>query len=1580
MNSTSFTFSALWQTTGWTMLQFLWVGGLAALAASLVGRAFRRRAPEARYAVAIAQFVGVSLIPVGLFVWKANQPAAVSVEPVPGAREFATSQSLTGEIVPQIGEVPERFEPAPIAQAVSEGQPNLAHIDAANTFPPDAASGTARDLENSGPRAVRATTGVQSMPALLLRWKTFATTAMGWIADRLPWVWLLGFPLTSLWLLAGVAGAARFRRQCRILNGDRAVMVCRRLQALLRVSRNVTLGASDRIATPILIGIVRPLILLPTSMLAGATPAQLEMILLHELAHVRRWDNLVNFLQRIVEAVLFFHPAVWWLSRRVRLEREHCCDAVALAHGSAPEKYAEMLVQMALSARRPEWVLGTSISHQLILRIRRILKQEDERMQVSHGLVALALSLVLSVAVVTVATAQREPPKAAETRAQPAEKKAAPRQTPKTLTDEEKARSISIQGTVLDTDGQPARWSSVWLLGHAQLPGSRYGATQIEAGRADANGKFEFWLPRWRGHNPRAGEHPIVWILARTRDGALTTNLALDFASQFRDKVEIHELELKALPKANYSGRVVDADGNPISNAELIPELLVPPRPAGQRSATMALPAELGSEYSATTDAKGTFTFVGLPPATKILARVSAPGFGARSIYWPLDKQPELRLEPGGTIRAKLTNAPAADFYSQVQLNLSQSDPGRLDGPEPCVLFSALARPEPDGSIEITDVPSGQYHLQLFPVRGGPAMPQEFSVPAPCTVQSGRVTDGIELALPKVIVARGKVVDDASGRGVAETNVGFWEEQRQQRMWKGVATTNANGEYRAYLLPGKIAVEHHSAPDGYLTPINDIQSPAILHSADFEGPTLRLERAIKVRGTVVDEEGQPVARADVRWIQPHRTGQGTRAETTSDESGSFLIPQVDPQEPLPLRARTATAATAAIVIQPGDLDKPQQITIASKNAFRLKGTLTDESGRPVGDARVAVHWHRTYISKKTRMAGSYGEFEKHQTDAQGRFESAALWPDDAYHVVIEADGFSKVDLPTVKGKSGEVHDYGAVRLKGTSNAISGRVVDSDGKPIADVTVFNSGDAPRIVATSTGKDGSFCLSGLPAGPVHVFAEHDKFRFAGAYSTGKGEEVLLTLTSRSAPPHRQAVDFDTLEKVRRQEAEELQEWVKSAKLSLRPNLRDSRFNALAKSDPEEALKQIGRQSPAMIYRSTWLAAKRLTPFQPQRKGHESSDKKAVDVALRFVESNVSHIGDLEASRQLFAKANAGLMFHRLGDSRRGQPLVDAAAKEWSPKLQPADGVYVAFDSSVVTIAQGLAWTDVPRALGYMATTSDEDRKSQIRSRVIVEVCKYDIPRALSLLNDAKYALSRSVYDDSLKFDLAYRIGAVNPQKAAEMIGSMVNSRKKAEACGWTAVAIGDQDPALARSLVEQGLNSLRHHRQSDPSSFYYEYVPGVAAHLALQAAQIEHPEIDSIVQQVLALRIPSDPNTSTVSRLQSTVNAALFLAFVDPTIAKRLLAELEPMLQGGLLGDGGYQSVGRRGWLFAWVLADPAHAAELIRTEMEKLKDSGEKAQPPSGVQDAFTLMFLPPEERLEYVRMYANANLSAPDRE
>jgi len=123
---------------------------------------------------------------------------------------------------------------------------------------------------------------------------------------------------------------------------------------------------------PSVIGWIKPVILIPAATIAGLTPEQLEMVLAHELAHIRRFDYLVNLAQMLVETLLFYHPAVWWVSGRIRHERELCCDDIAVRVCGNPISYARALTALEkLRAETPLASMGAA-SQPLLYRIQRL--------------------------------------------------------------------------------------------------------------------------------------------------------------------------------------------------------------------------------------------------------------------------------------------------------------------------------------------------------------------------------------------------------------------------------------------------------------------------------------------------------------------------------------------------------------------------------------------------------------------------------------------------------------------------------------------------------------------------------------------------------------------------------------------------------------------------------------------------------------------------------------------------------------------------------------------------------------------------------------------------------------------------------------------------------------------------------------------------------------------------------------------------------------------------------------------------------------------------------------------------------
>ena len=160
-------------------------------------------------------------------------------------------------------------------------------------------------------------------------------------------IWLFGASLLSVRLLGGWLLAARLRWRMTRPAPIEWRQAVERLRSRLGVARAVGLRVSSLVQSPVVIGAWRPLILAPVGMLTGMPSAQVEALLIHELAHIRRHDYLVNLLQSVAEALLFYHPAVWWVSGHIRTERERCCDDAAVSVSGDVVGYVNALAELA---------------------------------------------------------------------------------------------------------------------------------------------------------------------------------------------------------------------------------------------------------------------------------------------------------------------------------------------------------------------------------------------------------------------------------------------------------------------------------------------------------------------------------------------------------------------------------------------------------------------------------------------------------------------------------------------------------------------------------------------------------------------------------------------------------------------------------------------------------------------------------------------------------------------------------------------------------------------------------------------------------------------------------------------------------------------------------------------------------------------------------------------------------------------------------------------------------------------------------------------------------------------------------
>jgi beta-lactamase regulating signal transducer with metallopeptidase domain len=177
-------------------------------------------------------------------------------------------------------------------------------------------------------------------------------TAMNWLVA----VWFAGVLLFSLRTAGGFFVVAGLRRRDSAPVAAELLLLGRDLQQRLGITRAVRYCESLHLDAPAVLGWFRPVVFLPVTALTGLSEAQLRAVIAHELAHILRFDAFVNLFQVAVETLLFYHPAVWWLSKRVRAERENCCDDVALSVCGNPAEYARALALME------EWRVAPSFA------------------------------------------------------------------------------------------------------------------------------------------------------------------------------------------------------------------------------------------------------------------------------------------------------------------------------------------------------------------------------------------------------------------------------------------------------------------------------------------------------------------------------------------------------------------------------------------------------------------------------------------------------------------------------------------------------------------------------------------------------------------------------------------------------------------------------------------------------------------------------------------------------------------------------------------------------------------------------------------------------------------------------------------------------------------------------------------------------------------------------------------------------------------------------------------------------------------------------------------------------------------
>ena len=373
---------ALVRALGWTLLHSLWQGALVAAVLAGALLLLRRQRAEVRYAAsagALGAVMALAGITFGLYFTAGADTAAAPQTSAAGVR-----QVVSGTTKIPAGSATTTWAVAAARQPTSRHEAAQAAVGASAMVVAPASRDT------------------YAVPAAFTR---ALQTGLRYFDNQLPLLvvaWLLGLLAMSLRLLGGLLYVQRLRRyRVQPLAAVWQVRLAG-LAARAGLRRPVALLESALVRVPLVVGHVRPVILLPLGAVAGLPPAYLEAILAHELAHVLRRDYLVNLLQTVAEAVFFYHPAVWFVAGCVRSERENCCDdtATVLVDGDplrlacALTALAEWSQSAVVTAPAPRLALAALGRRGALLgRVRRLVQRRPAAPTLAEGLLAGALVL-----------------------------------------------------------------------------------------------------------------------------------------------------------------------------------------------------------------------------------------------------------------------------------------------------------------------------------------------------------------------------------------------------------------------------------------------------------------------------------------------------------------------------------------------------------------------------------------------------------------------------------------------------------------------------------------------------------------------------------------------------------------------------------------------------------------------------------------------------------------------------------------------------------------------------------------------------------------------------------------------------------------------------------------------------------------------------------------------------------------------------------------------------------------------------------------------------------------------------------
>lgn len=939
---------------------------------------------------------------------------------------------------------------------------------------------------------LRAVEAAPLAAAPVATWKQRLDGLLPWLAAA----WLAGVTILSIRLAIGWLGVRRLRQTASSVADDGWKSALERLAERLGIRGPVALLESALVEVPTMIGWLRPAILWPPSLLGGLSIEQFESLLAHELAHIRRHDYLVNLVQTAIETLLFYHPAVWWVSSRIRQERECCCDDLAIDTCGNRISYARALAVVEELRPRPRQFALAADGGQLLTRIRRILGRPAPRATTRQWIAGATVLTFIAVALVVSAHAafesDNEAPRQHRAGTEPIQPNKGDNSVARPLRAEQPGSEAHnsalltrilggnaidaetgqpVQGFIYEEatfdDENPARFH--WN-GEAIAPGSqRDGAFEIVV--KNRPGK-----PVWArivapGYVPQPiTEKPIV--------------LADD---SMLDKFEVRMHRGKTL-----SGRVVDAAGKPVAAAGVY-LLRNQGRRQVVRDAAVTTPNqqfEMLAITHTTTDSDGRFKMAGWDAESSRVAILS----GEMNLWvTPIPADPSdwtIHLPHPARIFCEAENdrGERDTFYD---LDLVTS--GRK-GWEMLRAYQFNLQSK-DGKLELPNHTPGEYEL----TRRRRVAVGDFEGEFRLADVKLRVNEG---DIAKYIVKRsngwpiaGQIVGlKALGLSGAVISVEPPGEVKRGAMTWDAVTCGEDGQFETSRIPpGKYRVHvdaylRKKAADpsifrgGLDLPENarcpDFTADAEIIVGDVQPAPLKLELKKGGESRAFRELMQYHEKPHPAVIDPFTAPPWT---VDASDQGAERSRKSDQQ-----------SATKPVKNDSGDQSTAPPKSTPQYNPIEVHGQVVDDAtGKPIE----RFEQQGGHVDPKDATKITWGYYLRSDGSPEGRFDANIDWT-GGWRARILAGGYVPQPI-LIEPKPGQTKIEGVVVRMKRGREISGRVLDHSGKPVKGASLFLVGSRPvditggkamangaygrredkSVVRYSTDADGRFTLTGV-----------------------------------------------------------------------------------------------------------------------------------------------------------------------------------------------------------------------------------------------------------------------------------------------------------------------------------------------------------------------------------------------------------------------------------------------------------------------------------------------------------------------